>query len=65
VEFMMTEQYPIPDEETRNRLVKNLRQTRLELQEFGLELEEIIALLEKDIRQQRLKRLQKSKETLS
>jgi len=62
---MMTEQYPIPDEETRNRLVKNLRQTRLELQEFGLELEEIIALLEKDIRQQRLKRLQKSKETLS
>jgi hypothetical protein len=58
---MMTEQYPIPDEETRKRHLKNLRQTRLELQEFGLELEEIIALLEKDIREQRLKRLQNSK----
>lgn len=50
VEFIMTEQYPILDEKTRKRHLKNLRQTRLELQEFGLELEEIIALLEKDIR---------------
>lgn len=61
VESIMTEHYPIPDEETRKHHLKNLRQTRLKLQEFGLELEEIIALLEKDIRQQRLKRLQKSK----
>lgn len=58
----MMEQPQIPDEETRKRLIKNLRKTRLELQEFGLELEEIIVLLEKDIRQQRLRRLQKSKE---
>lgn len=61
----MTEQPQIPDKETRKRLIKNLRQTRLELQEFGIELEEIIALLEKDIREQRLKRIQKSKKNLS
>lgn len=58
---MMTEQYPIPNEETRKRHLKNFRQTCLELQVFGLELEKIIALLEKDIREQRLKRLQKTK----
>lgn len=58
----MTENYPLPDPEKVKLTVAKLRQTRLELQEFGLELEEIIALLEKDIRQQRLKRLQKSKQ---
>ena len=51
----------IPNKETRKRLVNNLRQTRLELQDFGLQLEELLAGIEKEIREQKLKRLEKSR----
>lgn len=47
----------IPDREIRPRLLTNLRQTRLELEEFGLQLEEVIAGLEKHIREQKLRRI--------
>ncbi len=46
----MTEVPQIPNEETRKRLSTNLRRSILELQEFGLQLEEILASLEKHIR---------------
>ncbi len=62
----MNEQPPrIPDEETRKRLLANLRQTRLDLQEFGLQLDEVEALLDRDIREQKMKRLQKRREYLA
>ncbi len=47
----------LPDPETAKRLLKNLRKTHREMEEFNLELAEINAQLERDIRQQRLKRL--------
>lgn len=50
----MTDKPRVPDPETSKRLLANLRQTRLEMQEFNLELDEINAKLEHDIRQQRL-----------
>ncbi|PSF36681.1 hypothetical protein C7H19_13210 [Aphanothece hegewaldii CCALA 016] len=51
--------YPkIPDPETYQRLLTNLRQTRLEIEEFNLELAEINALLAEQLRNQRLNRVQ-------
>jgi hypothetical protein len=50
----------IPDLETRKRLLKNLRHTRLEMAQLNLEMDEIIALLEGHNRQQRLERLKQS-----
>ncbi len=57
---MMSKQSFIPNPETRKRLVTNLRKTRLDLQDFGLQLEELLAGVEKEIREQKLKRLQKN-----
>lgn len=54
----------IPDEETRKRLSMNLRKARLDLEEFGLQLEEIEAGLDKHIREQKMKRLEKSRQYL-
>jgi len=42
------------------RLVSNLRRARLEFEELGLQLDEVIARFDEEIRQQRLKRIQKS-----
>ncbi len=56
----MNQQSFIPNSETRKRLVTNLRHTRLDLQNFGLQLEELLASVEKEIREQKLKRLQKN-----
>ena len=50
----------IPDLETRQRLLKNLRQTRLEMRQFSLELDEVISHLEQHGRQQKLKRVKES-----
>jgi hypothetical protein len=50
----------IPDRATRKRLLKNLRQTHLEMAQFNLELAEINAQLEHHNRQQKLARLQQS-----
>jgi hypothetical protein len=59
MEFTMTEQPRIPTPETSKRLLANLRRTRLELAECNLELAEINARLERDLLEQKLKRLQK------
>jgi hypothetical protein len=53
----MNQQHPIPDFPTRERLLANLRQTHLEMEQFNLELEEINAQLEAVIREKRLSRL--------
>jgi hypothetical protein len=42
------------------RLLGNLRRARLEMEEVGLQLDEVIARFDEEIRQQRLKRVQKS-----
>jgi hypothetical protein len=47
----------IPREEIRNRLLNNLHRTNLELEEFGLELDKIIATLEQEKQQQKLNRV--------
>lgn len=56
----MTQQPRIPDSATSKRLLDNLRRSRLELAESNLELAEISALLEHDLRQQQLKRVRGS-----
>ncbi len=61
----MNKQPRIPDTETRKRLLANLRKTRLEMQECNLELEEINAMLEKQIREQRLHRSRISLQNLT
>ena len=61
----MNEQFPIPDEETRKRLLGNLRQGILDLQEFGFQLEEVQAGLDKHIREQKMKRLETRRENLN
>jgi hypothetical protein len=53
----MTQQPRIPDLATSKRLLDNVRRSRLELAESNLELAEISALLENDLRQQQLKRV--------
>lgn len=61
---LMSEKKSIPNEETRKRLVSNLRKNRVELQEFGFQLEELLAQMEKEVREQKLKRLEKTKQNL-
>ena len=61
----MNEQFPIPDEETGKRLLKNLRQGILDLQEFGFQLEEVQAGLDKHIREQKMKRLETRRENFN
>ncbi len=57
----MTGETRIPDPETAKRLVANLRRSRLAMEEATLELEELTARLEHDIRQQRLARLRQAR----
>ena len=61
----MTEQPHIPNEQTRKRLLANLRQGILDLQEFGLQLEEVEALLDQQIREQKRKRIQIQRQNLN
>ncbi|WP_071592313.1 hypothetical protein [Pseudanabaena sp. PCC 6802] len=61
----MNEKSRIPDEETRKLLLKNLRQGVLDLQEFGFQLEEVQAGLDKHIREQKMKRLETRRENLN
>ncbi|NJM76089.1 MAG: hypothetical protein HC852_10210 [Acaryochloridaceae cyanobacterium RU_4_10] len=56
----MNNQPRIPDPETAQRLLANLRQTHLEMCEFNLELEAITARVEYDIQQQRINRARRS-----
>ncbi|MGK7926530.1 MAG: hypothetical protein AB4290_15035 [Spirulina sp.] len=55
----MNNQPQIPDAETSQRLLNNLRRTRLEVREVNLELAEINARLENYLRQQQLERVRK------
>ncbi|WP_204103504.1 MULTISPECIES: hypothetical protein [Spirulina sp. CCY15215] len=55
----MNNQPKIPDKETSQRLLNNLRHTRLEVREVNLELAAINARLENYIRQQQLERVRK------
>ena len=55
----MTKQPRIPDPETSKRLLANLRRTRLEMEEFNLELAQINARLQHELHQQRLKRVRR------
>lgn len=54
----MNDQPHMPDPAVDSRLIANLRRTRLEMEELGLQLEEVIAKLEEHNRQQRMKRLE-------
>lgn len=56
----MSDKHHMPDPEKVKQTVANLRRTRIEMEEFGLELAEINARLEHDIHQQRLQRARRS-----
>lgn len=56
----MNDQLRVPDPEVDKRLLANLRRSRLEMEELGLQLEEVIANLERDLRQRRLQRVRRS-----
>ena len=61
----MNERFRIPDEETRKNSLKNLRQSILDLQEFGIQLEEIEAGLDRHIRDRKIKCLETKRENLN
>ena len=54
----MTEQLRIPDAETRKREIKQIRAANRQLEEASLALEELLAMIEADLHEQRRKRLQ-------
>lgn len=56
----MTNQPLMPSPSVDARLLSNLRRARLEFEELGLQLEEVIARFDEEIRKQKLKRIQKS-----
>jgi hypothetical protein len=60
----MDKQFRIPDPETSKRLLTNLRRTRLEMEEFNLQLDEIIARFEQELSQQKLQRIRRSQANL-
>jgi DNA-binding transcriptional regulator YhcF (GntR family) len=61
----MNERFRIPDEETRKNSLKNLRQSILDLQELGIQLEEIEAGLDKNIRDRKIKYIENKRENLN
>ena len=56
----MTDQLNMPDPAVDKQLLANLRRSRLELEELGLQLEEVIATLDRYYREKRRERLQSS-----
>jgi hypothetical protein len=54
----MNEQKYMPPLEVDQRLIANLRRSRLEMEELGWKLEEVIAKLDEEHRQIQQKRLQ-------
>lgn len=65
MEFIMNKKTSIPSEQTRKYLITNLKKSRLDLVEFGFELEELLTSIEKEIREQKLIRLERNKYKLS
>jgi hypothetical protein len=56
----MTDQPLMPNPSVDQRLLGNLRRARLEIEELGLQFDEVLARFDEEIRQQKLKRIQKS-----
>jgi hypothetical protein len=56
----MTDQPLMPNPSVDQRLLSNLRRARLEMEELGLQFDEVLARFDEEIRQQKLKRIQKS-----
>ena len=56
----MDKQPRIPDTETSKRLLTNLRRTKLEMEEFNLQLDQIIARFDQELSQQKLQRVRRS-----
>jgi hypothetical protein len=54
----MTEQLRIPDEDTRKREIEQIRASNRMLDELNLAFDELLAMIEADLREQRRKRLQ-------
>jgi hypothetical protein len=61
----MNERFRIPNEEIRKSSLKDLRQSILDLQEFGFQLEKIEAGLDKHIRDRKMKRMENKRENLN
>jgi hypothetical protein len=55
---IMIQQPSIPDAETRKREVENLRESNRQLELVTLALDELIAMVEADLRRQRRERLE-------
>jgi hypothetical protein len=53
----MSEQYPYPDEETKQRCLEGLRQTNHRLELYNLFLDDAIAQIDAELRQQKRARL--------
>lgn len=53
----MNNQLKLPEEEVDAKLISNLRRARLDFEEIGLQLEEVIAKFEAVERQQRLEKI--------
>jgi hypothetical protein len=56
----MTDQPFMPNPSVDQRLLGNLRRARLEIEELGLQFDEVLARFDEKIRQQKLMRIQKS-----
>jgi hypothetical protein len=56
----MTNQPLMPDSSVDQRLLSNLHRSCLEMEELGLQFDEVIARFDQEIRHQRLKRIKKS-----
>ena len=56
----MTDQPLMPNPSVDPRLLGNLRRARLEMEELGIQFDEVLARFDQEIRQQKLKRIQKS-----
>lgn len=61
----MTNQPKIPAPETRKRLIKQLRKCNRQLELWDLELQELQATLEADLRDSRRARLQKTNKSIN
>jgi hypothetical protein len=56
----MTNQPLMPNPSVDQRLLGNLRRACLEMEELGLQFDEVLARFDEEIRQQRSKRIQQS-----
>ena len=56
----MTNQPLMPNPSVDQRLLGNLRRAHLEMEELGLQFDEVLARFDEEIRQQSLKRIQQS-----